>query len=475
MLRALSHVILPRKRPGSLKWAGKFNLNTYPENLCRSFSVIKLQRKEGNTFSDKVLEYMRGSPKYATSVTSLPNQMGLTSSWSTFETNQKLLVIADRKESMPCDILMLFTQYISQEQRLLQDVVSKKELMVKVKERVFQTIPQMTLDDLTKTAVILKHFNFNKRKYLTDIATALEMECSKRASMVDLEKCLKLFDILLFLHGSRLHRKRQFNVFISIFETHTTKVKPCHLVQILYYIALAKKNRLNQEYVQLLITKLQEIFEQLSFIDAGIAVGSIFKCNVKMDKSSLLVKKIAKCLQSTCEKSEILSDMELHAFVAMVKVLRAAKYLDETLLRSVSSFVMKSAPNTFQSEIIAHTLALYANSQVYDPAVLTKFEYLSLQHMSRQSNFIRSKDISRILWSFSHLGHKLNDNFLEMVVKVLVRLLHMGEFDLYPEHLLGALFSLAVLGYYPRELIEEAYKAQNIEKLQGKKVESFAV
>lgn len=473
MLRALNHVILPGKRPRSLKWGGKFSLNTYPENLCRSFAAIKLQNHtlmEGNTLSEKILEYMRGNPEYATSVTSLANQMSLTSSWNTFETSQKLLVIADRKESTPCDILMLFTQYISQEQHMLQDVVSKKELMVKVKERVFQIIPQMTLDDLTKIAVILKNMNFNKSKYLTDIGTVLEMECSRRASVGDLEKCLRLFDILLLLHGDRLHRKRQFDVFMSIFEAHTTKAKPCHLVQILYFIALAKKNRLNQEYVQLLITKLQEIFEQLSFIDAGIALESIFKCNVKMDKSSLLVKKIAKCLQIKCEKSEILSDIELHAFVAMVKVVRAAKYLDETLLRSVSRFVMRSAPNTFQPEIIAHTLALYANSQVYDPAVLTKFEYLTLHHLSRQSNVIRSKDISRILWSFSHLGHKLNDNFLEMVVKVLVRLLHVGEFDLYPEHLSGALFSLAVFGYYPRELIEEAYKSQNIEKLKGKEV-----
>lgn len=470
MLRPLGRVMLQVKRSGAFKLSEKINVKIYPGNLCQSLSAIQQQSctlREENTLSHKVLEYMRVSPEYATSFSSLPDQMSLTSPLNTSEVHQRLHVIADSKESKPCDILMLFTQYVSQKTYMEQDIATKKELMFTVKERILQTIPQMTLTDLKQFAMIIKNMNFKKSRYLTDIATCIGNECGRRASVADLEHCLKLFDILLLLHGNHFHRNRQFDVFMSLFEMHTAKAKPHYLVQILHYTGIAKKTRLNQEYVQLLVTKLQEVFEHLSFIDAGIALGGIFRCNVKLKKSSLLVKQTAKSLQRKGEKLGVPSDLEWNAFVGMIKVIRAAKYQDETLLKSLSNFVMKSAPNVFQPELIAHTLALYANSQIYDPEVFTKFEYLTLQHLSGHAHIIRSKDISRILWSFSHVGHKVNDNFFEMVEKVLVRLLNVGQFNFYPEHLSGSLFSLAMFGHYPRELIKEAFKPENIAKLQG--------
>lgn len=475
MFRGISQLLLLIKRPGSLKWAGEFCVNTHTKNLCRSSSVIKLQKyalREENTLSKKVIEYMRSNPEYATSFTSTCDHIGVTSPLNTFETHQLILRIADSKESKPCEILSLFTQYVSQKQDILQDGYTKRKILLTIKERVFQTLPQMTFDDLRKLALILKYLNFKEDRYLTDVAIAIDNECVKRASMVDLEQCLKFYEILLSLHGSHLHGKKQFNVFQSLFVMHTAKAKPHHLVQILHYIGAARKNRLNKEYIKVFITKLQEIFEQLSFIDAGIALEALFKCNIKLDKSFLLVRKTTKCLQMKVDELEMLSDLESYAFVAMIKVLRAARYHEKALLRSVSNFVVKSDANNFKPQVLAHTLALYANSQVYDPDVFTKLECLMLKHLSEHSHYIRSKDVSRLLWSFSHVGHKLKDNCLETVEKVLAGLLHKGEFDYYPEHLSGSLFSLAVLGHYPRELIEEAFKPHNIEKLQGKK--SFA-
>lgn len=471
MLRALSRIALQVKGFGSLKCGEKLNLNIYPGSLCRSLSVIQQQRHtlpEENTLSQKVVDYMRVSPEYATSVTSLPDPMSLTSPLDASEVHQMLHVIAGSKESKPCDILMLFTQYITQQTEMHQDITTEKELMATVKDKILQTIPRMTQDDLKQFAIILKYLNFKRNRYLSDIATCIDNECERRGFVANLEQCLKLFDVLLLLHGNRLHRKRQFDVFMSLFEMHTAKAKPHHLVQILHYIGIAKKTRLNQEHVQLLLTKLQQNFEQLSFIDVGIALVGIFRCNVKLDKSPLLLKQTAKYLKMKSEKLEMLNDLECYAFVGMVKVIRAAKYQDEALLKSVSTFVMTSAPDVFQPELIAHTLALYANSQIYDPDVFSKFEYLTLKHLSGCSHDIRSKDISRILWSFSHVGHKSSDSFFEMVEKFLVKLLIMGQFNLHPEHLLGSLFPLAVFGHYPKELMEETFKPQYIKKLQGK-------
>lgn len=473
MLRPLCQVVHHVKRSWAFKLSEKINLKIYTRNLKQSLPAIQQQSytlREENMLSHKVLEYMRTNPEYATSVSALSDQMSLTSPLNTVEVDQRLHVIADSKDIKPCDILMLFTQYVSQKTYMEQDIATKKELMFTVKERILQTIPLMTLNDLNQFAIIIRNMNNKKSRYLTDITTCIDNECGRKASVAYLEQCLKLFDILLLLHGNHLHRNRQFDVFMSLFEMHTATAKPHHLVQILHYIGIAKKTKLNQEYVQLLVTKLEEVFEQLSFIDAGIALGGIFRCNVKLNKSSLLVKQTAKFLQRKGEMLGTPSDLEWNAFVGVLKVIRAAKYQDETLLKSLSNFFMKSAPNVFQLELIAHTLALYASSQIYDPEVFNKFEYLTLQHISEHAHNIRSKDISRILWSFSHVGHTVNDNFFEMVEKVLVSLLNMGQFNSYPEHLSGSLFSLAMFGYYPEELIKEAFKSENIAKLQGKKL-----
>ncbi|MPC50422.1 hypothetical protein E2C01_044250 [Portunus trituberculatus] len=66
----------------------------------------------------------------------------------------------------------------------------------------------------------------------------------------------------------------------------------------------------------------------------------------------------------------------------------------------------------------------------------------------------------------SHVGHKESDGFLDVIENLLTRYVHMGKLEFYPEHLSGLLFSMAVLGHYPKELIKEGFQPQKIEKLK---------
>lgn len=445
-----------------MKWNSKVNihLNTFPHKNAL----------EKNTFSQKVVEYMRGNPEYAASFISLPEHFNCSSTVKTFERHQLLLVIAHGSESKPNDILELFTQYTSHKQNITQDLIKRSSLMSLVKEKVHQAIPLMTQNELKNFAILLKNVNYEKSRYLMNIVGRIDEECCQRAAEADLEQCLELFDILLLLHGNNICRREQFDIFMSLFEMHTTAMRPHHLVQLFHYIGVAKKRKLYREYVQCLINKLETTFEHLSFIDAGIAVGGMFRCDIKLDKSSSIIKETAKRLQMKAEQSESLSDLESYAFVAMVKIIRAAKYHDQALLSSMNTFIMKSATDTLQPEMIAHTLALYANSQVYDEEVFTKLECSILNHLTGSLQNVRAKDISRILWSFSHVGHKGSGCFLECIENSLLRFVQKGDLKFTPEHLSGSLYSLAVLGRYPEELIKKAFQPQLIEKLKGEAI-----
>ena len=474
MLRALSRVILQPKKSRLMKSSIKAHicLRTFPErSLSLSFDSGLQQKNavEASLFSKKLLKYIRDNPEYAASVQSLPDQSNLSSTVYAYRGYQLQLVIAHSSDLKPNHILELFTHYASEKQNIIQDIISKKALMSMVKERVLQAIPLLSQNELREFAIILRNLKFERSRYLIDIAARIVQECSQRALEADLEQCLELFDIMLILHENNIYRKKQFDTFTSLFEYHTSTATPHQLVQILHYISFAKKSRLSKEYVNVLTAKLEEVLEHLPFIDVGIALNGMFRCNVKLHKSSPLIKKTAKWLQIKAEQLERLSDLESFAFVAMVKVIRSAKYHDKSLLSSVKTFIMKSTVDILQPEVIAHTLALYANSQVYDLEIFEKMESLVLHHLTNLKQIIRVKDISRILWSFSHVGHKGSNSFLDITENFLIRCVQLGELEFYPEHLSGSLFSMAVLGHYPKELIKEAFQPHKIEKLKGKK------
>lgn len=437
-------------------------------NLVRCYGIrhSHISFVEENTLSFKILEHMRISDKYATALTK--EKISSSSSNSSQAVKQMLLVIAHNPDVKTSDVLQLFSLYASSGRFITQDMISNKSLMTEAKHKILQSFPQMTENELKNLAYMLKELEFGKSGYLQSLVKGINEECLKRALACDLPASLRLFDILLILHGNRIYKKREFNTFLSLFEANVHTAHPHHLVQILYYIGLGKKRKLSEEFSQIIIGKLNKHLDDLAFKDLGIAVAGIFKSNVKVGKGSAFIKKVADLVKHRLEESVPLTDIEIFGLVAMIKLIRAARFHDDDLLSSVKSFVMSCDESILNAQIVPHILAMFSNSNVYDQEIFDKLENLILKFIRAESHELRMRDLTKVLWCFSHVGHKCSIHTLEMFDESYMEFIHNGEVARSPYFLSDALFSMAILQHYPEALIKEAFKPTMIQGLKGK-------
>ncbi|KAK8743781.1 hypothetical protein OTU49_001262 [Cherax quadricarinatus] len=422
---------------------------------------------EENTLSSKILNYLRTGTKY--SVADIPGIDRINSNVcnDAYAIHQMLLVISHSLVPKANDVLKLFSLYAILKHSILQDIISKKSLMVTVKKKVYDSVSLMTQDELRNFAVVLKEMNFQKTRYLMELAGYIDSECEKRAWNGNFEQCLELFDILLILYGNNIYRKKEYDTFMSLFEKHTESFQPQHLVKVLYYVGIGKKKKLSREFIDKLVRKLGVHYQDLSFQDAGIAASGVFKSNIKVDKASPFIIKMVQHFKTKVEECTSIYDLESYGLVAMMKLIRATKFQDIELFPPLNAFIMSTNLNTLSSEVVAHTLALYANTGVYHPEIFTKLQNILIHHLEDPSHTVRLKDLSRILWAFSHVSHQCDKAFFKEIDKYLMEFVYNGEIDTYPHYLSSTLLSMAVLEHYPQELIKETFRPERIHRLQG--------
>ncbi|XP_047474432.1 uncharacterized protein LOC125028887 [Penaeus chinensis] len=420
---------------------------------------------EEDTLSFKILEHMRISDKYATALTKEKYEQN--SSETSQAIKQMLLVIAHNPDVKTSDVLHLFSLYASSGRFLSQDIISNKSLMSEAKHKILKSFPWMTENELKNLAYLLKELEFEKSGYLQYLVKGINEECLKRALASGLPESLRLFDILLILHGNRIYRKREYDTFLSLFEANVDTAHPHHLVQILHYIGLAKKRRLSKEFVLLIIEKLDKHLDDLTFRDLGIAVAGIFKSNVKLERTSAFVKKVADHMKNKIKESVLLTDIETYGLVSMIKLLRVTRFHDDDLLSAVKSFVMSCDKSILNAQIVPHILAMFSNCNVYDEELFGKLENQVLKLLRAESHELRMRDLTRVLWCFSHVGHKCSPQTLEVFDESFMEFIHKGEVARSPYFLSDALFSMAILQHYPEALIREAFKPEMIQGLKG--------
>ncbi|XP_063586678.1 uncharacterized protein LOC134764089 [Penaeus indicus] len=421
---------------------------------------------EEDTLSFKILEHMRINDKYATALTKEKN-LSENSSETSQAIKQMLLVIAHNPDVKTSDILHLFSLYASSGRFISQDIISNKSLMSEAKHKILQSFPWMTENELKNLAYLLKELEFEKSGYLQYLVKGINEECLKRALASDLPESLRLFDILLILHGNRIYRKREYDTFLSLFEANVDTAHPHHLVQILHYIGLAKKRKLSKEFILLIIGKLDKHLDDLTFRDLGIAVAGIFKSNIKLERTSAFVKKVADHMKNKIKDSVLLTDIETYGLVSMIKLLRVTRFHDDDLLSAVKSFVMNCDESVLNAQIVPHILAMFSNCNVYDEEIFDKLENQVLKLIRAESHELRMRDLTRVLWCFSHVGHKCSPLTLEVFDESFMEFIHKGEVARSPYFLSDALFSMAILQYYPEALIKEAFKPEMILGLKG--------
>ncbi|XP_037777618.1 uncharacterized protein LOC119574460 [Penaeus monodon] len=420
---------------------------------------------EEDTLSFKILEYMRISDKYTTALTKEKNEQN--SSETSQAIKQMLLVIAHNPDVKTSDVLHLFSLYASSGRFLSQDIISNKSLMSEAKHKILQSFPWMTENELKNLAYMLKELEFEKSGYLQYLVKGIDEECLKRSLASDLPESLRLFDILLILHGNRIYRKREYDTFLSLFEANVDTAHPHHLVQILHYIGLGKKRKLSKEFVLLIIEKLDKHLADLTFGDLGIAVAGIFKSNVKLERTSAFVKKVADLMKYKIKESVLLTDIETYGLVSMIKLIRVARFHDDDLLSAVKSFVMSCDERILNAQIVSHILAMFSNCNVYNEELFDKLENQVLKLIRADTHELRMRDLTRVLWCFSHVGHKCSTQTLEVFDESFMEFIHKGEVARSPYFLSDALFSMAILQHYPEALIKEAFKPEMIQGLKG--------
>lgn len=418
------------------------------------------------TLTSKILDHIRCSAEKTGDVW-VPQYANQSNSAHTIY--QMLLVIAHSLEVNSGDIISTFSLYLTSDHSILKDLISRKTLMNDVGRKVKQNLSAMTLDELKTFAQIMKELDYKKTTYLVGLVSAIDLECEHRALQptTSYEQSVELFDILLSLHGNRICQKKQFDVFMSLFETHIESASPLELVHILHFIGLGKKGKLYKEFVLSVVKLLGEHIDRVSFVDAGIAATGIFKACVKLNSDSQFLLKIAEHLNCVFKRKPKLSDFESYSFIGMIKLLRAARYLNEDFLNSVSNFVMEADEEFLSPEVIAHILALYSNMSVYHPEVYTKLEHVVLVHLST-SPLVRLKDLARVLWCFSHTRHRCSQKFLDIAEKNILDFLEHSKPTGYPQFLAGSLLSMAILGHCPPKLLTKAYQPQTTLALQGR-------
>nr|XP_045592278.1 uncharacterized protein LOC123754124 [Procambarus clarkii] len=421
---------------------------------------------EEDTLSYKVQQYLRTNTKCLVADIPGADQCSSNVCNDAYAVHQMLLVISHSLLPKANDVLKLFSLYSVSDHSILQDIISKKSLMMTVKRKIGESVSYMTRDELRHFAETLKEININTSKFLVKIAGFIDLECEKRAWVADIEQCLDLFDILLILYGNNIYRKKQYDMFMALFEKHINSLQPQHLVQVLHYVGIGKKKKISNDFVEKLVRKLDTCYQDLPFQDAGIAAAGIFKSNFKMNESSPFIHKTAHHLESKIRECFSLCDLESYGVVAMMKLIRAAKYRDSKVMSALNTFILHTDINTLSPQVVSHTLALYANSCIYQHEVFTKLEHTVIQHLRAPSQTVRLRDLSRVLWAFSHVNHQCNEDLFKIVDKSLMEFVYNGEVDIYPHFLSSTLFSMAILGHYPEELIKEVFRLKRIQRLQ---------
>ncbi|KAK7067966.1 hypothetical protein SK128_013906 [Halocaridina rubra] len=422
---------------------------------------------EEETLSYKVLEHMRTHPVYAGT---LKNEEILQSSnvfGDKYVIKQLLLVIAHSSEVKVDDVLKLFSVYVSSEHHMTLDVISDKSLMKAVLSKIDQSLSMMKASEIQLLALSLRKLEFKKIGYLSKLAKTIAIHCENMALESDYSNALELFKTILILYGNNIYKTKHYDTFMSIFESNTKNAQPHDLVQILHYIGLGKNKKISMEFVYNVIKHLDPHVNALSFTDIGIAAAGIFKSGVLLDCSSIFTQAIVQQLKSVLQKLHINDELESYGLIAMIKLLRFVRVQDEDLLNLMTDFIQKGDTSLLSPQTVPHILAFYANSRVYHQDVFRRLEKTILKDLRTANSLIRMRDLTRLLWCFSHTGHELNEELKKEIIGHLIKFLHYREVTKSPYLLSDALLSLAVLGHYPKQLIEDMFEQSKVIALKG--------
>ena len=252
----------------------------------------------------------------------------------------------------------------------------------------------------------------------------------------------------------------------------------------LLYVAGLLRLRLHVSAWRTVQRRLADRAASLSEADLVALSSASFRCGAAITSSRLQQRLVAAARR--------LADSDSHpgCLISLLKALRLARVPCASLLPSLRALVMRRGPG-LSLPAAAHLAACWCSPPVRDAPLLASLELtlrrrlealleqpVEASHIEQLGSSSeesadgststpavpngRPKDIARLLYTFSHLGHTPDISTLELTERWMA-----GWSPRRPLPLVDALLSLAVLGRYPRPLLERTLTEQVAQRLAG--------
>ncbi|XP_054159553.1 uncharacterized protein LOC128957765 [Oppia nitens] len=238
------------------------------------------------------------------------------------------------------------------------------------------------------------------------------------------------------------------------------------LSQLLYLCSII--NTQNKDDFNFLLSKIIDKLENyflyewspddqpLTATDIAVMCLSLFRLKVMFKNSavlSLFADIVGKDIrENQLSKSHVLS---------IVKYMRLNRFDDSNLIQTIRQYITNNWKQ-FSFTECANYLAFFASLSIYDREMYqliaderaVQLLKITTTTADTKNKEIRSKDLSRFLWSVSWVNHRLNDQLVEYILKHMENLIS-ADFQTYPHYLIDSLKSLIILNIYPENILRQ--------------------
>ncbi|XP_041464977.1 FAST kinase domain-containing protein 5, mitochondrial-like [Lytechinus variegatus] len=298
----------------------------------------------------------------------------------------------------------------------------------------------MTTDELAEVLTLLARAQIRTRNY---VLPTLYQECCNRVGSMDLRTRLLVLDSWRMI-GYPVPRFCE-EAFAAC-RVEVPKMNTAELLQLIYLIG---ENRGAPDGLEeSLVKQLPDHLTSLSLTELGTVCTGLFKSHSSPQTSDLMLE-----ISDHVCSSDIQS---VHSFfiVGILKHFRRQyagyQHFFQYVANAVAPFL-----HLYPLMSCMQILLTYATMHICHPQLCDNLA----NEITHRADEWRSKDATKILWSFGTLQY-LPDKpyFLPTVLEQLVDL--QGEMEEYPLNLVSSLLSLAYLQRYPWELINRLFSKE---------------
>jgi hypothetical protein len=310
------------------------------------------------------------------------------------------------------------------------------------------------------------------------IVKQIDLECCLRLPHLSTVDILKMLNIYMKVFPSRIADFKFYKHSIEQLSNSLHHLAKKDLLQLMFYIGLAKKNFDSQTRMRQCIRVMDKDFiDSLSSEELCIICSATFKTSTKLIINKLLLEKIKQHIHNNLP---VLNDCAL--FVTLVKSLRHNRYQDDNLLNTISyTIFFNKTFRHYSFPAICHILALFADYFYYDEKLFQMFTKTCLDQLS-ESNFVskelhlseqlRGKDIKRFLWimsMFSDLKLVDHGDMKDVIIPKLIERIRHGEFERDVDSLTDIILFCWMLNYRPYELVPYVLNKRNLQFVNNSK------